>query len=284
MIEKTPQVLLAGCGDLGITLGEQLLEQGFAVTGLRRNADKLPASFNRISIDLTQPEQLQQLAGTSFDVVVMTFTPTEYSEAGYRQAYVKTTENVLGAITLAPNALILFASSTGVYHQSDSSWVDETSPTEPARYSGQLMLQAEELVKTVNTTAVNVRFGGIYGGGRNRFIDKVKEGACWPEQSHYTNRIHRRDCVGVLKYLIQCHQEGRDLDNCYVAVDDQPSTLAEVMHWMREQLNIAGGDSENVLRRSGSKRCSNRRLRQLGYEFIYPSYREGYGAVMANLV
>jgi hypothetical protein len=29
-----------------------------------------------------------------------------------------------------------------------------------------------------------------------------------------------------------------------------------------------------------SKRCSNDRLRELGYEFTYPTYREGYRAAI----
>ena len=32
-------------------------------------------------------------------------------------------------------------------------------------------------------------------------------------------------------------------------------------------------------RRAGSKRCRNDRLRETGYRFLYPTYREGYGSL-----
>jgi nucleoside-diphosphate-sugar epimerase len=36
------------------------------------------------------------------------------------------------------------------------------------------------------------------------------------------------------------------------------------------------------VRRAGSKRCSNARARALGWAPQYPSYREGYAAVLAD--
>jgi hypothetical protein len=35
--------------------------------------------------------------------------------------------------------------------------------------------------------------------------------------------------------------------------------------------------------RAGSKRCRNDRLLASGYEFRYPTFREGYTAVLAEL-
>lgn len=280
MTQTKKQILIAGCGDLGISLGQQLIAQGHAVTGLRRSADQLPDNFYRLAADLTDPEQLGTLGEKVYDIVVITMTPTEYSMAGYQQAYIDNIKNLFVAIELASDALVLFASSTGVFDQSDGRWVDEGSPVAPERYSGKIMLQAEQQIQALPVTAVSVRFGGIYGGERNRFVKQVKAGAQWPQQPHYTNRIHRQDCVAVFNYLIAAHCQGRALASCYVAVDDEPALLSEVMQWLRDQLGISQGASDTVLRRSGSKRCSNQRLRQLGYEFIYPSYREGYRALI----
>ncbi|MDQ4167037.1 SDR family NAD(P)-dependent oxidoreductase, partial [Pseudomonas aeruginosa] len=39
---------------------------------------------------------------------------------------------------------------------------------------------------------------------------------------------------------------------------------------------------EHSVRRAGSKRCSNRRARALGWVPRYPSYREGYAAVLGD--
>ena len=34
------------------------------------------------------------------------------------------------------------------------------------------------------------------------------------------------------------------------------------------------------MRRAGSKRCRNRLLLETGFEFTYPSYREGYASMI----
>jgi hypothetical protein len=52
---------------------------------------------------------------------------------------------------------------------------------------------------------------------------------------------------------------------------------------LRDQLaDGAIEDGDELKRRAGSKRCSNRRLVDLGYKFKYPSYREGYQAIIGN--
>ena len=41
-------------------------------------------------------------------------------------------------------------------------------------------------------------------------------------------------------------------------------------------------ETRQPVRRGGSKRCSNRRLRASGYRFIYPDYRCGYADLPAS--
>ncbi|MES2820153.1 MAG: hypothetical protein V4812_14340, partial [Pseudomonadota bacterium] len=78
-------------------------------------------------------------------------------------------------------------------------------------------------------------------------------------------------------------QAGQALADCYLGVDDAPAPLAEVVDWLREQLDVSHWSDEARVRRAGSKRCSNARARTLGWAPQYPSYREGYGAILAGL-
>jgi len=48
-------ILIAGCGDIGCLLGEQLSQQGHSVFGLRRNVDALPECIQPIEANLTTP-------------------------------------------------------------------------------------------------------------------------------------------------------------------------------------------------------------------------------------
>lgn len=273
-------VLIAGCGDVGCQLGLNLISHGLEVYGLRRNINQLPDGIQGISADLADPASLEALPAT--DIVVYASAASNHDEAGYKQAYVEGLSNLLAALPAKPKHLF-FTSSSGVYHQNDSDWVDEDSPTEPTSFSGQIMLQAEQAALNSGVPTTVVRFSGIYGPGRNHLLNQVRSGRSAPESpALFSNRIHRDDCAGILAHLVQRALSGQPLDPIYLASDDEPAALHEVSAWLAEQLGVEITD-RSATRRAGSKMCSNRRLRATGYNFRYPSYREGYGAILTEL-
>jgi len=174
-------------------------------------------------------------------------------------------------------------SSSSVYGQSTGEWVDETSPVEPTGFSGQLMLQAEQVAHASGLPATVVRLTGIYGPGRERFVSQVREGYRVARQPPlYGNRIHADDAAGLLAFLLQADLAGQPLQPCYIGVDDAPAALDEVVDWLRERLGVTRWSDTQSVRRTGSKRCSNARARALGWAPQYPSYREGYGQLLAQ--
>ena len=52
------KILIAGCGDVGSTLGTILVARGHDVYGLRRTVDGLPDQLKAVAADLTLPESL----------------------------------------------------------------------------------------------------------------------------------------------------------------------------------------------------------------------------------
>ena len=122
-----------------------------------------------------------------------------------------------------------------------------------------------------------VRFAGIYGPGRTRLIERVRAGD--PCSAAYANRIHRDDCAGVLRHLLRLE---RPLP-LYLAADGEPATQCAVMTWMAERLGLPAPPSADAGDGNLGKRCRNARLAASGYEFEYPSFREGYGAIIADL-
>ncbi|WP_290697308.1 SDR family oxidoreductase [Amphritea sp.] len=270
------QILIAGCGDIGSQLGLNLVKQKHQVFGLRRNINQLPPGIQGIAADLSQPDTLINLP-QQVDTLFYAVAAGARDESVYRKAYPEGLDNLLNALQQQGIKLrqLFFVSSTAVYHQEHHEWVDESSPTEPESFSGQIMLEAEQIAINSGIPATVVRFSGIYGPGRNYMLGQVNRGIGYPaEPIRYSNRLHRDDCVGILQHLYQLSQE-RVLAPIYLASDDEPVSLNEVSDWLAEQLDREITDT-SARRTIGSKRCSNKLLKNTGYRFKYPSFREGY--------
>lgn len=270
---QEPRVLIAGCGDIGSRLGDALAAAGAQVFGLRRTINQLPAGIHAIAADLTDPASLSGLPAC--DYLFYTAAAKRTDPDSYRQVYVDGLRHLLAALPAPPRHLFL-TSSTGVYHQQGHDWVDEQSPTLPDSPTGRLLLRSEQLALNAGIAATVVRFSGIYGPGRQHLLNQVRAGIAAPaEPLHYSNRIHVDDCVGVLRHLLERAERSQPLAPLYLASDDCPAPIHEVMEWLAARLGVRI-DTRQPVRRGGSKRCRNQRLRASGYRFIHPDYRSGY--------
>lgn len=300
-------VLLAGCGDLGTEAGLRFAAAGHRVVGWRRSPEKLPAVIDGARADLTAGDLPPVPADTT--AVVVAVAADAPTEEAYRAAYVDGLARVLDAVTAsgAPVRRVLFVSSTAVYGGADGGWVDETTAPDPGGFSGRIIREAEELLSRrlegTGITPVALRLGGIYGPGRTRLIDQVRSGkATVPAESRFTNRIHRDDAAAAIVHLCTMATEPAPL---YVGVDGEPAELGEVLRFLAAELGLpepapeaagstpdgstpggskrGGGSKNGEPGRGGNKRVSNARLRGTGFTFAYPSYREGYRAVLTGV-
>src|SRR5690606_31846115 len=120
---------------------------GCAVTGIARSDRQVPEGVDYWRGAATDSDILQQLAHQAFDAAVITLTPGGRRESDYLSAYVRTSEQLVRLWRNRPSApgLIIFVSSSSVYHQTDGGWVDEDSLTQPSSPNAQRLLQAERL-------------------------------------------------------------------------------------------------------------------------------------------
>jgi nucleoside-diphosphate-sugar epimerase len=231
-------VAIAGCGGVGTALGLRLAADGHRVVGIRRRVDALPAGIEPLSADLASGEGLAS-ALRGAEVVFYTAAADGFSDDAYRAAYVDGLRNVLAALrdASAPVRRIAFTSSTAVYAQSDGGWVDETSPTEPAGFSGRRMLEAERLLLDSGLPATVLRLAGIYGPGRARMIEEVRSGTatCIEGPPAYTNRIHVEDCAGALRHLAA----RADAGGIWLGVDHEPCDRCDVLDFIAFRLGVA---------------------------------------------
>jgi nucleoside-diphosphate-sugar epimerase len=285
------RVLIAGCGYVGTELARSLVaENGVEVLALRRDTralhrdtDALGSRLTPIACDLLTEVSIETKLPDDIDAVVYALGADAHTPEAYESAYVRSLDRLLQALArkrgMQPLPLrFVFVSSTAVYAQNDGKWVDELSETEPREFSGQTLLRAEALACSAGHESIVVRFGGIYGPGRTRFVDSVRQQTirlgAGPE---YTNRIHRDDCAAVLRHLLLLEAP----QSLYIGVDDEPSDRREVAAWIAERVGVAlePVSTTDELSASG-KRCANRRLRETGFTFRYPTFREGYAAVL----
>ncbi|MFB6211373.1 MAG: SDR family oxidoreductase [Halobacteriales archaeon] len=288
-------IAILGCGYVGLELGRQLTDQGHTVIGVRRSAAGLDrieqAGMAAIQADVTDDRTLRRIPDV--DAVVFIVSSGGRGADAARRIYVEGLETVIdhfGAREPSPDRL-LYTSSTGVYGDHDGAWVDEETPIEPTTEKTTVLADAERIAReTAADRGIDgtvARFAGLYGPDRYR-LERYLEG---PVTAGYLNMVHRDDAAGVCRFLLT---EDHARDDVVLVVDDEPVEKWTFADWLAEQCDVPAPPKETTEERIArgdlsaaaerrirtEKRCSNVKLRELGYEFAYPTYREGYRAAI----
>ena len=265
-------LLIAGCGDLGVRLARRLDRERWQVHGLRRNPSYLPSGIVPVGADLLEPASLQSVRG-DWDAIIYQATPEARTAEAYEAAYVEGLSNLL-AQTHSPR--LIFVSSTAVYGQDDGAWVDEDTETRPSSFSGRILCKAERLAHDHGGHVV--RFSGIYGPGREYLIRSVRSGQarCRATPPQWTNRIHAEDCAAVLTHLLTLSSPAP----LYCASDNRPAPRCEVLDWLAGELGVAPPQRDAAPSGQG-KRVANQQLVSSGFSFQYPDYISGYRELLS---
>lgn len=277
-------VLIAGCGYVGAALGEQLLAQDHHVWGLRRTLPFDTRDIAYFSADLRKLDSLSPLPA-AFDYVVYACSAKRPTEEAYRASYVTGLWNLLTALESEQQSIkrLLYVSSTGVFHQNEGETLDESSPARPTRVTGEILLEAEQVLALSVVPSVVVRFSGIYGPGRTRLIDSVASGEArlTTGSPKILNHIHVEDCAGILRHLLFLPNP----EPLYLGTDSEPVDRNDALRWIAEQLKrpeppLAAESPDPEPTRGGNRHYSNQRILGSGYRFRYPTYREGYASLL----
>ncbi len=280
------KVLILGCGDVGLALARILSADGFHVVGARRSLASEDLPYRPVTLDVSDSAAFEVL-DEEFDFVVYAVAADSREEQSYRTAYVQGVKTALDYFEKSDAAALphfVFLSSTGVFGQSRGEWIDESSECVPADFTGALVLEGEGLVQSSNLPSTIVRFGGIYGPGRLRLINLVKSSKARIVENaeRYTNRIHRDDCARMLQHILK-------LENpkpLYLGVDNEPSDASDVYRWLAKELGVdplakERWSEEELAAKGQGKRGMNNLIRAEGFQFSYPSFREGYQAILS---
>lgn len=211
--------LIIGCGYLGSRLAESWRAGGEHVLATTRRpgrAVELAArGIEPIRCDVLDAASLTALPRVEEVVYCVGLDRT--AGASMRQVYVEGLQAVLRALPGSPR--LVYVSSTSVYGQSDGSWIDESAATEPPDTSGQVVLEAEQVLRRHRPDAVVLRFAGIYGPGRLlRARDLLAGRVLAIDAEKWLNLIHVEDGARALQAALARARPGSVVNVC----DDRP--------------------------------------------------------------
>lgn len=286
-------VTILGCGYVGLELGRQLTD-AHDVVGVRRSDDGVAtieaAGFDGVQADVTDPETLTAAPDT--DAVVFAASSGGRGADAARRVYVEGQQTAIDHFWSRENppARYVYTSSTGVYGDHDGDWVDESTPLDPRTEKTEVLAEAERVA--LERPAENggdgtvARYAGLYGPDRYR-LERYVEG---PVTEGYLNMIHRDDAARAVRHLLTAD---RARDETVLVVDDEPVSKWEFADWLASECGRPAPPKQTKAERldddisaaarrriETSKRCSNEKLHDLGYDLEYPTYREGYRAAI----
>jgi nucleoside-diphosphate-sugar epimerase len=184
-----------------------------------------------------------------------------------------------------------YLSTVGVYGDHGGGWVDEESACRPVSQRSRRRLEAErqwlELGQRAALPVAVLRLSGIYGPGRNAFVN-LRDGTARrlvkPDQVF--NRIHRDDIAGALRHLTE-----RNLGGVFNVTDDLPAPPQDVVAYAASLMGVEPPPEIpfetaqlSPMARSfygENKRVSNAAIKKTGYAFRFPDYHAAFDALWA---
>lgn len=269
--------LVFGCGYLGRRVADRWRAAGRRVAAVTRgNAAGLRAlGLEPAVADVTDPASLTRLPAAP--LVLYAVGMDRSAGRTMRDVYVGGLANVLAA--LPPAGRFVYVSSTGVYGQTDGSWVDETSPTEPIEEAGTVVLEAEQLLRTRRPDAVILRFAGLYGPDRLlRKLPVLRGEPLVGDADRWLNLVHVADGADAVVAAAERATPGA----AFTVADDTP-TPRRAFYTLLADLLKAPPAAFDHRPEPGvpSRRVSNRTAKAtLGWTPRFPSFRDGLPAAL----
>ena len=202
-------LLIAGCGYLGLRVARDWLAHGHSVSALTRSktrADEFrSAGINPVVTDLSSTAPVADLPVAKFVLWSVGFdrNASVSREAIWNDGL----ERFLNALPDVPERFV-YISSTSVYGSGDGSIVSESTPVSPVTEGGKSCVAAEDRVRQffadTPTAGHILRLAGIYGPARLlRRIQDLKNSVPLPGDPASTlNLIHVEDAVRLIRLIM----------------------------------------------------------------------------------
>lgn len=201
-------ISILGCGWLGLPLAKKLVEEGHAVKGSTTSREKMSQFSSEGIIPYLINLHSEGIQGdvTAFlsdaDVLIIDIPPGLRGDSD---------ANFIGKIGRLQDYLqksgvknVLFVSSTSVYEDSREIPVyTENEPANGTAENSKQLRSAEELLRNSESFFTSiVRFGGLFGPGRNP-VNYLSGKKNIKDPKAPVNLIHLEDCIGIIIEIIK---------------------------------------------------------------------------------
>lgn len=293
MTSHSRHLVIFGAGYVGGEVGRQAVARGLRVTALTRNAEKA-----RVLADAGVEVIVEDLASEKWhghaaleggaELVLNCVSSGGGGAAGYRHSYVEGMKSVVAWAERARVGTLVYTSSTSVYPQSGGVRVDEEASVEETRAAGSAIVEAEDvlLASRAGGRRFVLRLAGIYGPGRHHLIDQLREGAgeVAGRGGHRLNLAHRDDIAAAIWAAFDAPENVAG--GVFNVADDGAAPKAEIVAFVAARLGrpaprFTGEPAEGRRRVTPDRMIANDKLKRvLGWKPRYPTYREGYAAIL----
>ena len=190
---------------------------------------------------------------------------------------------------------ITYLSATSVYGNHDGEWVNEDSETKPTSTSGIKRLNAEDqwlkLSNENNLPLQIFRLSGIYSE-ENNILKRLISGQAKiiKKENHFFSRIHVEDIANILFHSMKKFKR----NEIYNISDDKPAPQEEIASYGSKLLKVKSPKileletlEDGMLKDfyKDSKKVDNKKVKNFfGYQFTYPTYKEGLDKIFNNIL
>jgi nucleoside-diphosphate-sugar epimerase len=283
------KTFIFGAGYSGKAFAQANAASGETIFGTTRSPEKFEAlrqsGITPLLFDGVLTPEIEQALHETTHLVIST-APNEAGDPVLNAARAAITKNMPAL------AWIGYLSTVGVYGDHGGDWVDETAECRPVSRRSVMRVAAEQewlaLGRETNRPVAVLRLSGIYGPGRNAFVN-LQNGTAkrLVKQGQVFNRVHRDDIGGALKHLADLNRGG-----IFNVTDDLPSPPQDVVTYAAKLMGVEPPSEIpfetaelSPMARSfygENKRVANQAIKAAGYRFFFPDYRSAFERMWAD--
>lgn len=273
-------VMIFGCGYSGKAIAKAFVEKGFTVCGTVRTPEGAEALSHHIKPFIFDGSAFSDELLAALQEV--TYLVQSIPPGKEHDPLLKLVSGRLA--TLCPKLKwIGYLSTVGVYGDHGGGWVTEETPGSPILGRSIERVDTEEAWteqgRIAGLPVAALRLSGIYGPGRNAFVNLDRGSARRIiKKDQVFNRIRVEDIGSATLFLAE-----RNLAGIYNVTDDEPCPPQDVIVEAARLMGVEPPPEMDFdtaemtpMARSfygANKRVSNEKIRGLGFKFAFPNYR-----------